>query len=263
MKIIGQLKLLEKINNYNLNNLPHSLLIIGDKGSGKHLISNYIATKFNLPLINITEDINEEFISNLYNNILPSFYLIDLSLITEKEQNKLLKLIEEPQPNCYLILISEHKNLILNTIYNRCFLLNILPYTKEELQSFTSFNIDENIFKTPGQIINFNFNTLNNTNLLVDTIIDKFDKTTLSNILNISDKFNYKDEYDKLDLNVFINMLLYKLNKKYLETNNNLYLNYYLKTKELKTKLLDKRLNYQLAVENYLIKMWRVAQNEH
>ena len=48
--IIGQTKLLNKINKLTLNTLPHSLLFIGEYGCGKHLICNYIANKFNLEL---------------------------------------------------------------------------------------------------------------------------------------------------------------------------------------------------------------------
>ena len=44
--IIGQTKLLNKINALNIDSLPHSILMIGDLGCGKHTLCKYIANKF-------------------------------------------------------------------------------------------------------------------------------------------------------------------------------------------------------------------------
>jgi DNA polymerase-3 subunit delta' len=53
-----------------------------------------------------------------------------------KEGNRLLKLIEEPSENTYLVLIAENQNLILNTILSRCQLFRIPPYQESEMMEY-------------------------------------------------------------------------------------------------------------------------------
>lgn len=261
--MIGQTNVINKINQYTLEQFPHSTLLLGEEGSGKHTLANYIANYFGLDLIDITENVLEEDVNNYYTTSNPNFLLINLNLITEKEQNKLLKLVEEPPLNCYLILLSNCRNLVLNTLIYRCNIIELEEYSRDELQQFTSIDIDENIFKTPGQVINFNFNTLEATQELADKIINKLQSANYPNTLDIAQKFNYKDEYDKLDLKVFINILLNKLDKAYSATKNKLYKNYYLLTIDFVKKLVNTRLNVQLLFENYLTKMWKESRNGH
>lgn len=56
------------------------------------------------------------------------------------EGNRLLKLIEEPTDNTYLILVSENQEQILQTILSRCQLVKIPPFTSEDIVSFLSEN---------------------------------------------------------------------------------------------------------------------------
>ena len=53
--IVGQEELLNKINTYTLDNFPHSLILVGAKGSGKNLICDYIANHLNIEIIDITK----------------------------------------------------------------------------------------------------------------------------------------------------------------------------------------------------------------
>ena len=48
--IKGQSKLLNIVNNFTLDTLPHTILLEGLKGSGKHSIVSYIADKLNLQI---------------------------------------------------------------------------------------------------------------------------------------------------------------------------------------------------------------------
>ena len=64
-----------------------------------------------------------------------------------KEGNKLLKLIEEPTDNTYLILVANEQNKILNTILSRCQLMKFMPYSLQELENYIieKFGIDKSI----------------------------------------------------------------------------------------------------------------------
>ena len=140
--MIGQVNLLKKLNSYTIDNFPHSSLILGEEGSGKHTLSMYIKDNIlKLPLLDITENISDEYIDMIYRNPNPSIYLINMSKMMEKEQNILLKFIEEPLQNAFIILLCENVNNLLNTIYNRCVVFEMELYklmgnkfTKEELR---------------------------------------------------------------------------------------------------------------------------------
>ena len=53
-----------------------------------------------------------------------------------KEGNRLLKILEEPPPNTYFILIAEYMDQILPTILSRCQLYKMLPLETEEMKIF-------------------------------------------------------------------------------------------------------------------------------
>lgn len=61
-----------------------------------------------------------------------------------KEGNRLLKWIEEPTDDTYIILVAEDQDSILNTILSRCQLVKILPYQDEDIQNFLVQNHDLN-----------------------------------------------------------------------------------------------------------------------
>jgi DNA polymerase III subunit delta' len=64
-----------------------------------------------------------------------------------KEGNKLLKLIEEPTDNTYIILVAQDQNRILSTILSRCQLMKFLPYKDEEIKQFLidEYGLDDTI----------------------------------------------------------------------------------------------------------------------
>ena len=90
-EIVGLNSILDKIDTYSLDTLPHSIILLGKEGSGKHVISKYIGSRFNLDVLDISENLSEELIYNIYRYPSPRLYLVDLRLITEKDQNILLK----------------------------------------------------------------------------------------------------------------------------------------------------------------------------
>ena len=266
MSILGQEKLIEKLNSYTLDTFPKSSLFIGDKGSGKHLLVNYIRDNIlKLPLLDITDIISNEVIDQIYRNPNPSIYLINLSDITEKSQNVLLKFIEEPLSNAYIILICENKLNVLNTILNRCMLFEMQFYSKEVLGTFITESENKdlilNIVKTPGDILNLNFNNIEELFDLCDKIANKMHLANILNSLSISEKINYKDEYNKFDLNLFLNCLSYILTSYYKDSLNPRYLNMYIILNKERKKLIDKRLNKKLFIESLIIKLWKGSRD--
>jgi DNA polymerase-3 subunit delta' len=59
-----------------------------------------------------------------------------------KEGNRLLKLIEEPTDNTFIILIASNRNAILNTIRSRCQIISIPPIEDESIAHFLKGRFD-------------------------------------------------------------------------------------------------------------------------
>ena len=263
--MVGQKNLLNKLNKYTIDNFPHSIILLGEEGSGKHTLSNYIKDNIlKLPLLDITENISDEYIDMIYRNPNPSIYLINMNKMMEKEQNILLKFIEEPLKNAFIILLVENRNALLNTIYNRCVVFEMDLYTKEELSEFVKTEDNKelilSVLRTPGKILNTNLDNIMAIYELCDKMVDKMNIANFSNTLTIADKINYKDEYNKFDLTIFFDMLIYTLYNKYLTEKNNKLLNMYLLTVESRKRLIDKRVNKEIFVQNFLTKLWKESR---
>lgn len=66
----------------------------------------------------------------------PKILLMWMPEYLGKEGNKLLKLIEEPTDNTYLILVANDQDRILNTILSRCQLMKFLPFHESVLSEY-------------------------------------------------------------------------------------------------------------------------------
>lgn len=264
--MVGQTKLLEKLNKYNIDNFPRSTMLIGEQGMGKHTLVNYIKDNIlHLPVVDITENLNKEYIDLIYLNPNPLIYVIDFTKITEKESNAMLKLIEEPIPTSFLILLVDNRNNVLNTILNRCIIFELEQYSINELKEFTKGCKNEdlilNIVKSPGKILNSNLDSyIDELYNLCNTIVTKINKASYLNTLSITDKINYKDEYNKFDLTVFFDCLSYCYYNDFMVNGNNKSLKLYLYVSQSRKKLVDKRLNKELFVSNFLSKLWKAAK---
>ena len=97
----------------------------------------------------LVEDI-KTLIENIYLAPLESdrkvFIIDNFSLATTGAQNKLLKILEEPPKNSYIILNVTSESKVLNTIKSRCKKLRLSPLSNKELSQATSINPDSEIF---------------------------------------------------------------------------------------------------------------------
>ena len=66
----------------------------------------------------------------------PKILLMWLPEYLGKEGNKLLKLIEEPTDNTFIILVANEQDKILSTILSRCQLMKFLPYKETEITQY-------------------------------------------------------------------------------------------------------------------------------
>lgn len=256
-------KLINKINNLTLDSLPHSIILIGEEGSGRHCLYNILINKFMLNSFDITSKISLDLINEIYEKIEPYFYLVDLDKITIKNENVILKILEEPFNNAYFVLLSSNKTNIIPTILNRCQIWELEKYTDEDLMYFLSTISDNypdyfkliDIFKTPGQLlcaIEYN-SCLNDMIKLSDLFIEHIATANFANTLTISNKIAFKDEKDKWNYDIFIKILFNQIKKALVDNfNKNLYYLYIVTDGLVKDSKIA-HINKQHLFENYMI----------
>jgi len=252
--ILGQESLIQIIDSFSLESFPKSILLQGLKGSGKHMICDYISTKFNLPIENISKSINIDKLEEIYKRVEPYLYIIDMNIITaknkvDKEQSILLKFIEEPLQNSFIIILCENTNQLLPTIHNRCFKLFMNIYSKEILGKFIDLDCDNklilDIAKTPGQIREIKGEKLSDALEFTNKIIDNLASVPYYNALKISDSIAFEDEKNKYSLDVLTSLIVYnlrqRLRKEYTDKYYFMYVSFNTLIQELNLPYINKK----------------------
>ena len=134
--MVGQDKLVAKLKSYSLTTLPHTIMLLGDSGCGKHTLVKELAEYLGLDVIDISNTISLDAILEINSRPIPTIYTIDCSLITERHQNIILKFLEEPSQYAYIFLLCTSKSMLLPTIINRCMIYEFEPYTRDVLSQF-------------------------------------------------------------------------------------------------------------------------------
>lgn len=253
-----------RVNSYkNMSEFPHTLMLLGESGSGRHTIYQHIVNKFNLKSIDLTEILNtsstDQFNTFVFNNIItskePIIYLIDFDKINsrkELKQNNILKLIEEPQNNTYLVLFANNSHSVLGTIYNRCQVWKMPTYSKVDLYEFTDdINILE-VATTPGQVVKLLSINVKSMSEYAQLVISKAAESNFNNVLSISNKLAFKQEEDKYDVDLFIKFLLHFAKVNVLNKYNKR--NYYIFecTKALYNSYYSSNSDSRMLFDNYL-----------
>lgn len=267
--IVGLKSVLNEIN--SLKSLPNSFCLVGSEGAGKHTLAKYINNKFfDIDFLDITDNINEETIDSIYAYPQKRLYIIDINKLTEKDQNKLLKFLEEPFANIYICLLANSELSLLSTIRNRVNIFILDYYTFDELNAIAKNNdidVDSSYYGkcifTPGDVLKIKTNNINLKAIdeLTNKIVDKLSIASFPNTLSIIDKLNFKDEYDKLDVDFVLNLLYNKYIWKYI--NNPECSEHIVKlsiaVSRCKTHLLiDPRLDKKKQVTSMLIELWEI-----
>lgn len=251
------------LNNINKNNMPHSILIIGERGSGKHKLYNELCELNDFKFTqDITDNINKEFLNSedILNPVDPIMICADLTKLTVRQQNMLLKLFEEPNNLLYICLFAEDDSCVLNTIKTRSYIISLEKYNRSVLEPLIDSdnkNIILEICSTPGQIEMANHTDISGLYTMCLNMVKKMDIANFQNALSISNKINFTDEYDKYDLYLFIKMLSYVIVNEFIETQYKELIYAYLELKELNKKIWSVQ-NKKQQLEHFLTKYWRI-----
>lgn len=263
MNIIGQNKLLSKIDTYyTMNSLPKTLMFIGPSGCGKHMMAKYVAETFKLDYKEINENISASDLNECLYSTIDTLYVINLNEFTEKQQNFFLKAVEEPTKSTYFILLATSEAGILNTILNRCIKYTFESYTKEEVEQITGTAINDlayKIFKTPGKLLNMTETSFQAITELANNLIKNINKATYANSLVISTKINYKDLYNKIDFNLFLDTVEYLSFENFKNFANEQSFIIYKITNQFKQYATKQNLIKETLMLNYLTTLWEAV----
>lgn len=255
--VVGQEKICNLIHSATLDDFPRSLMLVGARGGGKHLICKYIADKFGLITVDLTDQLDLETIEELYNRVEPYLYIIRVNEISVKEENTILKFLEEPLKNSFIVLIAETDMGILQTILNRCQIWHLQNYTREYLSTFIDGGSEYilEIANTPGQVIELSKTDFSSMIELADKIIDKISVASITNTLTLSNKVGFKNDPDKPDVKLFVDVLLSRFASRCKQYNDRRLVSGYHLTNTLQRNLQIKNLDYRSLFENYLIEL--------
>lgn len=250
MEILFQDDVLRHIDSFTIETFPHTVLLKGSVGSGKHLVGSYIANKFNAELVDITENLDFDTITEISLSPIIRFYLINADSISVKEQNVILKLLEEPGSFAYILMLTSTGNL-LETIISRCYEIKLSNYSKDNLSTFLHGNEDSTILdiaETPGQIKELIDNDFKSMVEFSDKIFFHIKTANLSNCLTIPNKIKFSDsDSGEFPVDIFVKVLS-KVSIKYGFKVYNL-------TRSLYNDLYIPKVNKKLLFENYLINL--------
>ena len=256
--MIGQASIVNKLKSFTLSSLPHSMLLVGEQGSEQHDICKEVTEHFGIELKDLKDvTINHELVDQIYESKVITLYIIDLSTITVKEQNILLKLYEEPSDYTYIVLLAENESIALETIVTRSYSFKLETYSKEVLENLI-FDPDReegykelvlSLCSTPGQIEIANMTDMIKLKTLCTKIVQSLSKASYPNTLSIARKLD--------DENFNLYMFTKVLSQIILETKA-----YYLyeHVKDLR-ETINMMTNKRCYFEEFLTKIWIQARS--
>ena len=251
--MVGQKRLLDEFSLKTLDTLDHSNLIIAPKGSGKHTLVNEIASMFKIEVDDITSLIDLDTIQLIETSPLIKFYIIDVNQITTKEQNMILKLVEEPASNVFLFLLCTSESFVIPTIYNRCIPYTLDRYSIEELKNFTDDETLLSFFDTPGLIEKSKRQKINDIIKLVHNFIENAKRANYSNLLTISNKINFSGDDNLFDLDIFLEILINEVANIIIYDRNNNLIPLFNLVKKCRYNINVPKVNKKFVFEKFLI----------
>lgn len=264
--LIGQENIIEKIDSYSIDTLPHSILLEGSLGCGKHTLCNYIGNKFGLEVVELSNNADRKDIDDIQFNPYPSLYIIDLSNVILKFQNSILKILEEPPVGAFLVCLCQDAGLVLETIKNRCEIITFNKYSKDILELFAwdydpmNAEIALNLFNTPGMLLNNKYQPIDKIYSFAIDVINRIGNSSYSNVFTISDKIAFKNEKTKYDLDVFIQSLKIELYNRIISINEKKYYDAY-KSVERFQKRITFSIFKQHTFENFLFELKEILND--
>lgn len=184
-------------------------------------------------------------------------YIINNSdLMTVEAQNCLLKTLEEPPEYAIIILLLSNESKLLNTIKSRCTKIAFQNLSDEELLEYARRN---NIYANPNLLSTCNGSISKLISLKdeielyksLDTLANDFSTKDIIDLWNEADVL-YQSKEKIVDLLDYFNIIFLK---KLRTSKEEKYINS-IKIVETTKKRLSSNANYDMCIDNLLLKIW-------
>ena len=254
----------QKLFNSYLDNWqkpPQFIILNGEEGSGRSTLVELIKHKFKYQSIICGTSAEEvrEVVTMSYTISSPTFYIFyNGDKLSVSAKNSLLKVVEEQPQNAFFIMRTEFG--VMETLKNRSFYYNMQPYSFLELKEYFCSCGKQELFSEYGKICKNIGQIKTFLNSPYEEIIDYCTKiitiireVSQGNIFNISTKLNFGEDLNKWDTTLFINILEWVLNKKYIETKDDKYFQAIFRLNNVKSSLRINGVNKQVVFDNFLL----------
>lgn len=219
--IIGQKELTKKLYEQIHNDeLARFIILVGPRGSGKHLVSMFIADELDaIPYwVDTKVDAIRDAITSSYKITQPAVYMIEhADNLSMSAKNALLKVTEEPPNNAYFIMTVEDIVGVLGTIRSRASIFYMNQYTPDEIEEYIDYKLSDvfNLSKFSIQILKDICDTPGDVDLLVtntnveefynyvELVTDAIAEVSGANSFKIASKVALKDGESGYDLQLF------------------------------------------------------------
>jgi len=274
--MIGQTKLLDKIDKLVQNQFPRFTMLVGNKGSGKKLICREIANKLGYQLVSVGVTVDEvrEVIANSYSNTEPIVYVIpDTDKMSVPAKNALLKITEEPPQKAYFILTVTDLYNTLPTLKSRACVLNMDAYTTDDLRAYMRSKYGEpilcndyvdfvvNTATVPQEIDTLMSYDIQEFKKFVDSVCLNLHHVNSANAFKVENQLALKKDEDKWDVLLFVQAIRQGYWDLFREGYGNKYSYCYVLACELIKELKYKNsVNKQYCLDQFILdirKCWR------
>lgn len=180
--------------------------------------------------------------------------------MTKEAQNSLLKTLEEPPEYAVIILIASNESNLLNTIKSRCTKIAFQTIENEKIERYIKENVSENVTKSMidmcGGSIGKALKLKEGQEIYeeLEKLVQNLDTKDLIDIMNNTELFSKSKEniYEILD---YLNIILY--NTRSINKIN------CIKLVEEAKKRLQANSNFDMTIDNLLIKMWEEVNEKY
>ena len=209
-----QKRLYDRVDSLTVDSFPRTLMLLGEFGCGKHTLVKYVGNKFGVDIEDISDNLTLELIDNISTRVVPKIYVINSSNLTVKNENVILKFLEEPLKNSFIVILTERKESVIQTVLNRCQIWEFESYPTEYLESLLNTTDSQNkrllleVANTPGKVEVYRDHPLTDMVKLAHKIFHQIRSANFANVLTISRFVAFKNEKDKYDFNLFLDILL-------------------------------------------------------
>ena len=241
-----------------MDTFPRTTLLLGDYGSGKHSIVKYIGEKFGCEIEDISHNLSLEYIETINQRVEPMIYLIDAKELNVRNENVILKFLEEPLKNAFIVVLSENRYSIIPTVLNRCQVWELATYGCDFLRTFiddgsTNSSTLLKVANTPGKVIEYQLCPLDDMLSLAHKIFTNIGRANFANALTLSRFLAFKNEKDKYEFNLFVDVLLLVCKELYLK--KQVSVEAYILTNRLNNNKYIFNIDKKSLFEHYLVEL--------